>query len=397
MKHFLVFGNHPFLSLAEAKAFIGGEKPLIAGKMAIFDREEWNAGKLQASLGGTVKLGDIMDELDIKDLTALRLAEVIEAMPRAEEHKKIEFGITLYGASPEDARRFKGLPLQLKRALQDFGHPVRWVTGDRGEVTPAAVAKAHLTTEGFDLVLGFFDKKVFIGLSTHVQNADAWSLRDYGRPFRDEVAGMLPPKLARLMVNLGLSQVTSDKLQVTTLLDPFCGGGTVLMEAAIAGVGSLIGSDLSVDQIKGCEQNFAWLAAQNIVRTPLATVVSDVREVNKHVEAADVIVTEGHLGRPLTGQETLKTLEDQKKEIEKIWIEALVSFAKIQPAGSRLVCVWPVFVSSHGTIAVDLKTKVQDLGYRLVDPLDGWAKPLTLTYARPEQKVRRNIVVMERI
>lgn len=398
MKHFLVFGNHPLLSLAEAKAVIGGEKPVIAGKMAIFDSVEWNGAAWQERLGGTVKLGDVMEEIDKKDLTAIRLAEVIEAMPRAEENKKIEFGMTLYGASPEETRRFKGLPLQLKRVLQDFEHPVRWVTGDGGDVSPAAVAKAKLTTEGFDLVIGFFDQKVAIGLSTHVQNADVWSLRDYGRPFRDEVAGMLPPKLARLMVNLGLAgRVTSDKLQVTSLLDPFCGGGTILMEAALSGVRSLIGSDISAEQMRGCEQNFAWLAAQNIIRTPIVTVVSDARKIYQHVNVADAIVTEGYLGRPLTGQETVKTLEDQKKEIEKMWVEAFRSFANIQAAGGRLVCVWPVFVSSHGTIAVDLKTKVQDFGYRLVDPLEGWGKPVTLTYARPEQKVKRNIIVMERV
>ena len=115
-------------------------------------------------------------------------------------------------------------------------------------------------------------------------------------------------------------------------------------------------------------------------------------------ELIDVIVTEGYLGRPLTGEETLPTLKQHKYEIEDLWQRALASFAKIQKRGGMIVCNWPVFVSSHGTVAVELADDVGRHGYRMIDPLEGWIdKPVTLTYARPEQRVRRNIILLERM
>jgi tRNA G10 N-methylase Trm11 len=392
MKYFLIFGTHPLLSLAETKAVLGGERPEMAGGMAIFEREDWDGVELQKRLAGTVKLGEVIDELPVKEATPERLADLLEAHPKAD---RVDFGLTVYGGSAIQKQKLKGMPLKLKRVLQERGHAVRWVTGDKGEVSPAAVAKAGLITKGYDLCLAVTGEKVVVGLTTNVQDADAWSQRDFGRPFRDQIAGMLPPKLARMMVNLAG--------QTKTLLDPFCGGGTILMEAALINSKAqnpnlkIIGSDIDQRQITGAEENLEWLVEQGILKTrqSITTLVSAVQDL-KGV-AAGTVVTEGHLGRPLTGQETLPTLNKQKEEIEKLWREAFASLAKIQKPGSRLVCVWPVFASSHGTLAVDLYEEIEALGYRQINPLEGWTdKPATLTYSRPEQRVKRNIVVLER-
>lgn len=399
MKHFLIFGTHPFLSLAEAKAVIGGSRPIVAGAMAVFDVESWDGKALNERLGGTVKLGEVMAEIPFARLDAQGLADQVEKRLHG---KKMEFGLTAYGGSVKSRTRTKNFAIALKREFQQRGYQVRWVTGERGDLTPAAVAKAHLIDRGIDLVIGLTEKTAVVGRTTHVQDADAWSARDYGRPFRDEITGMLPPKLARMMVNM----VIRDKEQGTGLLDPFCGGGTVLMEAALVGASSMIGSDIDPRQIEGTNQNLDWLTRQSILtgeqRMAIKTFVSAAEHFPltrgewSKVERV-TIVTEGYLGRPLTGHETLATLRQQKEEVEAIWRKALPSLAKIQQSGDRVVCVWPVFVSSHGTVAVDIKKDVERLGYRMVDPLSGWMeKPVTLTYARPDQRIKRNIVVMER-
>lgn len=63
-------------------------------------------------------------------------------------------------------------------------------------------------------------------------------MRDYGRPARDARVGMLPPKLAQIMLNLSVKDEKSG-----TVLDPFCGTGVLLQEAALAGF-DFIGSDI---------------------------------------------------------------------------------------------------------------------------------------------------------
>lgn len=392
MRHFLVFGSHPHLSLAEAKAVMGGRSPACAGEMALFDLEEWDGAALQDRLAGIVKLGDVVVDVSADALNAGLLADLMEARPRGD---RIEFGCTAYGGTQKEHERVKKMAMALKKELRRRGHTTRWITGDRGEISPAAVAKARLTTEGYDLVIGFFAGRTIVGLTTHVQNADAWSHRDFDRPLRDMKTGMLPPKLARIMVNLGIEQNTT-----AALLDPFCGGGTVLMEAAVIGIPSILGSDIDREQVDGSQKNIEWLAAQRIVSDPgrirlIASPAEDLDRVIK--EPIDVIVTEGFLGRPLTGDETRETLERNKKEVEKVWKDALPILAKIHKKGGRLVCAWPVFVSSHGMVVVDIKDAAVKAGYRIISPLEGWVdRPPTLTYARPGQRVRRNIVILEK-
>ena len=74
-----------------------------------------------------------------------------------------------------------------------------------------------------------------------VQNISAYAMRDQKRPKRDAFVGMLPPKLAQIMINLALGdQEPKDKL----LLDPFCGTGVLLQEALLMGL-KVYGTDLS--------------------------------------------------------------------------------------------------------------------------------------------------------
>ena len=124
MRHFLMLGSHPLLSLAEAKAVIGGERPEVTDKVAVFEREEWDGAWLQDRLAGTVKLGDVVLDVAMKNLTAERICDVIEEQLRAD---RILFGMTLLG---EGKTRFQKLPLQVKKVLKERGHSSRWVTGE---------------------------------------------------------------------------------------------------------------------------------------------------------------------------------------------------------------------------------------------------------------------------
>ena len=252
MHHFLLFGSHPWLSLAEARRVLGDPPPILIKEMAIFRRETWDGQTLQHRLGGVTRVGDIIDEIPVRELKAEYLAKLLTKHPRGPG--KIVYAISLFGEESEK-RPLKNLPIGLKRAFQEQGLRTRWFAGERGDVAPAAVAKLHMIEEGYDLCIGIHRHQAWIGLTRQVQNADLWSVRDYGRPFRDRRVGMLPPKLARLMLNLAGSSPP-------TLLDPFCGGGTVLMEASLLGFRHLIGSDIDSKQMEGSRQNLDWLAQE---------------------------------------------------------------------------------------------------------------------------------------
>jgi tRNA (guanine10-N2)-dimethyltransferase len=312
----------------------------------------------------------------------------------------VSFGFSIIGGASATRKKIEKLPIQLKRALREREVKSRWVTSkDSPMLSPAAVAKLKLTTEGYDFVILPEGTNVHIGLTTHVQDADAWSHRDYGRPIRDDENGMLPPKLARMMVNL------AGVRDGDVLLDPFCGSGTVLMEAVLAtNAAEIIGSDLEAKQVASTERNISWMAQTAGIlthkdRERIRTFTSDVRTIGGHLTSVKIncVVTEGSLGPPLRGHEYQDQLDQNKQTIEALWKDALKTLHPTLAAGARLVICWPSFKTSNGLSRVGLDADVDALGYRLLNPLEGWdASNGPMVYHREKQRVARRIVVLER-
>lgn len=90
----------------------------------------------------------------------------------------------------------------------------------------------HLTDErGAEILLiAAADGSVIIARRPPCKDIDGYTVRDRGRPKRDARVGMLPPKLAQIIVNLAADQ--AEPTPSHTILDPFRGTGVVLQEAS---------------------------------------------------------------------------------------------------------------------------------------------------------------------
>jgi|GEM_PF-3821139 len=66
---------------------------------------------------------------------------------------------------------------------------------------------------------------------------------------RDMGVGMLPPKLAQIMLNLSDSN--------GSVYDPFCGLGTILIESANMGYSEIFGSDISREMVNVTKKSIA--------------------------------------------------------------------------------------------------------------------------------------------
>jgi tRNA G10 N-methylase Trm11 len=388
MRHFLVAGSHPTLSFAEAMAVLSDPAPRALGTALFCEESVWNGDQLMDRLAGTVKLGDEVFSCPVNKPLDEQLAEWIETHPR---EKRVLFGLTIVN---DPQKRLGKLPLQLKRALQARGRSVRWVTGDKGDLSPAAVAKLDLTRAGYDFVIAVDGDLVRVGVTTAVQQADLWSHLDFNRPRRDARNGMLPPKIAQIMVNLA-------EHETGTLLDPFCGGGTILGQAAHMGFSSLIASDIATKQVEDTKTNLDWMKADHLIPRDLSVecFAHDATRLFEKLasESIQTIVTEGFLGAPLTGTESLRQLEENADQIAALWEKSLVSFAKIQPRGGKIVCVWPILTSLNGTVMVDLESQLASFGYKRLAPRWHKSETLDLIYARPDQYVKRRILLLERL
>ncbi|MDF1496445.1 MAG: DNA methyltransferase [Patescibacteria group bacterium] len=400
--NFCILGSHPNLSQAEIFSVLPEIKnPIICDKMMAFESKYWDAFNLMNTLGGTVKLGDVIFHGPIAKITPEIIADLLAPKTANKEGKRsLDFGLTIYGSKSTQKKFFK-LPIQLKKELKARGYSVRWVTGKGSEpLSPAAVAKCKLTENpNADLCIMVNENSVFIGKTTEVQDADSWSIRDFDRPKRDSKNGMLPPKLARMMVNMAQTPDGG------VLLDPFCGSGTVLMEAAIGtDIGQIIGSDIEDKQIHYTEANNNWLVQEKFITAKDAKrfriFTSDVKDIQKFIPAksVDSIVTEGYLGPPLHGTESQKVLESNSADIQQLWIDSLKAIKPLLKPSATLVIITPEYKNPNGQAKVDLDNFYPKLGFKKRTPsINVQNSESVLSYFRENQFVKRNITILQLI
>lgn len=189
----------------------------------------------------------------------------------------------------------KVLLKMVKKGLKEKGVAARVVLPHKGsELNAAAIKYNNLTTKGYEFVLW---PGGYLALTLASYDPDRDTLLDRGIPSSDPKAGMLPPKLARMMVNVALGQ-TSDKEVI--VVDPFCGSGRVLLEALVLGY-PVLGNDMERAQMASSKKNINWLETQKslIEKMPdFDLLVGDARSF-RGPRKPHVIVTEPWLGPPL--------------------------------------------------------------------------------------------------
>jgi len=392
MKYFFVLGINPTLSVAEVLATLSLKSPrLLAKDFLIGDSDQdINVSKLIARLGGVIKMGLIQSQFSVNDLNEAK--DKIFSLAEDKQSgltSKFNFGFSDYGSSVLDK---KALGYGLKKFFKNKSVSARLVISREKNLSSVVVASNKLLSSGLEIVVASNGQEVFIGETLAVQAFKDLSRRDYGRPARDDLSGMLPPKLAQIMINL--AQLDNKQ---ALLVDPFCGSGTVLSEASLAGFRNLIGSDISFKAISDTKKNISWLRdLYNIDNLNLKLAVKNVLNLSKFVKknSVDAIVTEPFLG-PQRGH---FSLEQISQELEKIYSGALEEFYKVLRDGGRVVMVWPVFYG-HKPINPSFS------GFEMLDMIPDNLKSSqylkknirpTIIYGRPGQKVYREIVVLQK-
>lgn len=381
--HFLILGRQPELSFAEALAV--GRRDGFSVHTAAVDVARTEGVKDPAALlqrlGGTVKVAEALGDYDGR---VEPFGQKVEAL---QPEGKIVFGVSGHGGKnvSRTAERFM---LELKKTLVAAGRSVRFVRGQDGKLSSVVVAKQKV----MEFLFVETPDGVLVGRTLAVQDFEDYSERDYGRPARDARSGMLPPKLARMMVNLAGVPPTA------TLLDPFCGSGTVLQEAALLGFTNIIGSDNSETAVKHSKENLLW--KKKMARMLHTSVASLPKEL--HGTTVDAVVTEPYLGPPQRGRESLSSII---AELSALYRTAFATFAEIVKPGGRVVFLFPVFYRGVETFPIPSIDGIVGASFKKIAPLSYDAEELyasrlsprgTLVYHRPGQKVGREVVLLER-
>lgn len=382
MKYFFILGKNKNLCLTEAISIInnrlGKTNISVYGSFLIFETDKeinfWN------ELGGSIKFGQIIGE--VKNITDLSAGVFI---PHLDKEKKNFFGISFYRTISKRPDIFK-LGMALKRQFEEKNIKIRLVTSKEETLSSVVVKTNKLLTRGLEAVILDAGNTTFIGKTLAVQEFSDYEFRDYGRPGRDTLSGMIPPKLAKMMLNL--SGAKKDAI----ILDPFCGSGTIITEAAILGYKNLTGTDISEKAVEDTNKNIDWVKNEyHRPETIYKINHSDVRELSKIItpNSVDAIITEPYLGPPLHGNEREDTIQKNIIELSGLYSAAFSELYKVAKKSAIMVIIIPFINIRENKYYIEFNQS----GWQEEKVLFDGKELSPLVWSRPDQKVIREIKI----
>ncbi len=406
--HYFILGKNPTLSVAEIASVLGKnlDYSLCGNGVLILDKTIENPQELQNRLAGVIKIGKIIAEFDGFDNEKI-ITSSVEYLKSIKTDKKLRLGLSLYSLqsmkerSSEATRQLLRIGLTIKKQIKQAGLNARYVTSKEPNLSAVVVTKNKLIDQGAEFCIITRGKKVLLGVTQSVQPFESFSHRDYDRPARDAYSGMLPPKISQAMVNLSEQDPNS-----STLLDPFCGSGTILQEAALLGFQKIIGSDLEEKAYTDTKTNLEWLKGEyDISKTEFEVYHQPVESILEILKpnSIDVIVAEPLLGKPLRGHESQDELTTQANELAGLYTKAFEQFKTILKNDGKVVFIFPIY--KHKDVYSSAFHDVIKLGFEKINPLPKSIPEMInkisprggLVYNREGQRVLREIFVFKKI
>ena len=411
MQSLLILGRQPALGVAELESLYGADKLRPVGDKTVivdvdpcllaFDR-----------LGGSVKFCKILTTHETTDWHQIEKF-LLQVSPGHSERMlagKMQLGLSVIGLDVP-LKQLEATGLKLKKIVRKTGRSVRLIPNKAPELNSAQVLHNHLTgPTGWELIFIKDGSQTIIAQTVKVQDIESYTKRDRGRPKRDARVGMLPPKLAQIIINLAAGPIPAQTLQsicdipagepIPTpildqkVLDPFCGTGVILQEAMLMGYG-VYGTDLEPRMVEYTLENARWLTS-NFPATGTDSRFETADATNySWPHEFDLVASETYLGRPFTAPPSAEVLSQTAAECQLIIKKFLLNIHGRLKPGQRLCLAVPAWQTKPGQFKhLPLVDQISDLGYNRIS--FEHARDDNLIYARPEQIVARQLLVITR-
>lgn len=393
MDSLFILGRQSALSLAELESIYGPDKIRPIAHAAAVVAIEPHEVRF-ARLGGMVKFCKILTTLDTtswKDIEKF-LVDVAPGHASDLPEGKLRLGLSVYGLKTTP-KEMMATGLELKKHIRKSGRSVRLVPNKELELNSAQVLHNQLTGKlGWELVFMRDGNKTIVAQSIAVQDIERYAARDQARPYRDSKVGMLPPKLAQIIINLSLGNKNPEQRPVT-LLDPFCGTGVILQEALLMGCAAA-GTDLDERMVEYSDKNMTWLQEQSKVSGKFVSVKQGDATSYSWSPTPDTIACETFLGRPLSSAPSTEILKKIVQDCDTIHTKFLKNVVKQTQPGFRMCIAVPAWKKRNGFAYLPVLDSLEKLGYNRIKFVH--AKERDLIYHRPDQFVARELVVLER-
>ena len=379
------------LSLAELTAYfkardIHFEIQFFSGEFfALSFEKDFDASAIE-DLGGTIKIGEVKVRFPTETVKEAFLKKNKQAKKQiteslassgltsgmAKSAEKILFGVSVYctestlRTSSAVIQRFVGSTV--KDELSNLGKKSSFIgfgsERKQAQLSHVEVLKKKLVENQAEVLFCIGRTETFVAVTVAVHNPFEFQKRDIYKPNQRKIFGM-PPRLARMMVNLSACK------QGKTLLDPFCGVGTILQEALMEKA-MVVGMDVNPWCVKAATENLEWLANEyGLGDADFRVLQGDVSRLVEKMgqEAVDCIVCEPDLGPALRQVPTGPYAEKIIQKLEPLYFGFVEQAYRALRPGGRLVLVTPYMKARSGQpVTMPIGEKLEGVGFKRVYP-----------------------------
>ncbi len=367
MRYLFILGRNIELSAAEIKAFLEGEginfKVVSLVKNGLLIETERVLGRIIDRLGGTVSIGEVLTTGDFNNIS-----EYLEHR-NLYNVKKNKLNYVVFNFN---GKNFERIAFYLKNRFRKEGLKAT-------EKKPTGSIKLQGGEEAPKVSSGLIDEQYFVfedGFGRIIEESDYEKIekRDMEKPVRRNELS-ISPRLAKTLINL--AQVKRGE----TLLDPFCGVGTILQEALLQNI-KTIGIDNDKKAIDCSELNLKWFKFPK----------EDYRLINEDSAKAKIpdvaaIATEPNLGelqRRIPSEEKAKEITGQ---FERLIIRVLKNLKR--NVNGRIVFTAPLVQTEKKKVSCNFSRIISETGLKPV-------KGFPIDEFRENSIVGRSIVVLKK-
>ncbi len=375
--HQLIFipGKNPNLSLAELASWLDSRGSGFRLKEAVDGFILAEADKIPQAddLGGMIKVCRHLGSFEKSQLN-----EPEKMFSGLDGLSGRKFGLSIYPDSKDNNALSSSLALSIKEMK---GGKFMQVPKGRSALTHVEVIKQRLD----EIVVCIGSGKTHAARTLSVHNPFEFQKRDVQRPAQRPMYS-IPPRLAKTMINLSRTG------ESRALLDPFCGIGGILQEAAVMGL-YINGIDIDGKCIPQAIQNMKWISKE--YRLSIPNLEKKIRQGDAtklsrlfRPGSIDLIVTEPNLGPALKLQPDRNRAERILRGLKPLYDKSLKEFSLVLKPKGRVCMVFPRFEFGKHFSHLEAEKLAGKSGMEPVNVLKSHSLPGTFPYVDKEERHR---------
>ena len=332
-EYIFILGREPELSYLELMSYFNSHS--IKYNIVKHDNEilvllldeNINFGKLLNNLGGVVKIAECFKEYKYKGTL-----------------NKLNFGVSVYSGRDDlsevlkDEYKKEKVKAVLKKPKEEVFMPSEILSKDLIEFIIYDKYKAR--------TIAFFDPRGYIA-------------RDETRP-RQMLLHQVSLRLAKILINLSQAR--------NSLLDPFCGVGTILQEGMINGL-DVIGVDIDRESCDASKENLSWLKEKYKLKNNFKIIKGDSTKLTRYMKrnSVEAIATEPDLGPYFRKLGDKKEVEEAIFKLNNLYYEFLVQAREVLKKNGRIAIIFPRLKYYNGAKSVGVEYLLNQTGFKASD------------------------------